>query len=75
MTDVARLTFTQIDSYMYLRVTNNDSRFYSPSKVQTHYTLLHGKVKMNSIEKISSRLESLKREDSLQNYDIVEYFW
>lgn len=34
-----------------------------------------GKMKLNTVEKISHRLETLKKEDSLLNYDIIEHFW
>jgi hypothetical protein len=37
--------------------------------------IMNAKVRVNSTEKISQRLEALKREDTLQNFDIVEYFW
>ena len=60
---------------MYLKLTNNESRFYSPSKVAHYQTLQSGKVKINAIEKISQRVENLKREDTLLNFDIVEHFW
>lgn len=64
--DVGRLTFSQLDSYMYLKLTNNDSRFYSPSKIATgHHMLVNAKVKVNQTEKISHRLETLKKEDPL----------
>lgn len=57
---------------MYLKMTNNDSRFYSPSKIATgHSLLLNAKIKVNQTEKISHRLESLKREDALLDLDIV----
>lgn len=35
MHDIGRLTFGQLDSYMYLKLSNNDSRFYSPTKIMT----------------------------------------
>ena len=74
--EIARLSFSQLDSYLYMRMSNDDSRFYSPSKVGSQFFLaLSGKVRINSIEKISQRLETLKKEDSLQNIDIVEHFW
>lgn len=31
--DIGRLTFTQLDNYMYLKLTNNSCRFHSPSKM------------------------------------------
>jgi len=30
---------------------------------------------INTLEKMSTRLETLKKEDSLQNIDIIEHFW
>jgi len=32
--DIGRLTFSQLDHYMYLKLTNNSCRFHSPSKMQ-----------------------------------------
>jgi hypothetical protein len=31
--DIGRLTFGQLDSYMFLKLTNNSCRFHSPSKI------------------------------------------
>lgn len=31
--DVSRLTFHQLDTYMYHKLTNNSCRFHSPSKM------------------------------------------
>lgn len=31
--EVGRLTFAQLDSYMYLKLTNSSCRFHSPSKM------------------------------------------
>lgn len=31
--EVGKLTFNQLDTFMYLKLTNNNSRFYSPSKI------------------------------------------
>ena len=75
MHDIGRLTFSQLDSYMYMKVTNNDSRLYSPSKmsIPTHY--VNAKVKVNQAEKVSFRIEELKREDSLLLFDICDHFW
>jgi hypothetical protein len=46
----------------------------SPSKLMSYQTYA-GKVRLNQIEKISSRLENLKKEDQLMRLDIVEHFW
>ena len=74
--EIAKLTLPQLDSYMYLKLTNNEGRFYSPSKIgYNHSHIVNNKVKINQTEKISARLEALKREDYLQNLDIIEHFW
>ena len=31
--EVGRLTFSQLDNFMYLKLTNNSCRFHSPSKL------------------------------------------
>jgi hypothetical protein len=31
--EIGRITFGQLDQYMYLKLTNNQSRFHSPSKI------------------------------------------
>jgi hypothetical protein len=76
MNEIGKLTFSQLDSFMYLRMTNNEGRFYSPSKINHMSANLQcAKVKLNTIEKMSTRLETLKKDDSLLNFDIVEHFW
>lgn len=32
-------------------------------------------MKLNQIDKVSQRLEALRKEDSLLNIDIIEHFW
>ena len=37
--------------------------------------MISTKVKINMMEKVSQRMEALKREDSLLDIDIIDYFW
>lgn len=61
---------------MAQKLANDDSRFYSPTKMQSNSNnALAGKVKLNTLEKMSLRIEQLKKEDTLLNYDIVDHFW
>ena len=60
---------------MYLKITNNDSRFYSPTKMSSNSIPQQGKEKLKELEKQSHRLEILKKEDSLLAADIVDHFW
>ena len=42
--DIGRLTFTELDNFMYMKLSNNNSRFYSPSKFANsdHCTFPYG---------------------------------
>ena len=71
--EVGRLTFTILDSHMHLKLIMNETRYCSPSKI-SHYNILSTKVKINMMEKVSQRMEQLKREDSLLDIDIIDFF-
>lgn len=46
--DIGKLTLPQLDSYMYLKLTNNEGRFYSPSKIgYSNSHIINTKVKIN----------------------------
>ena len=72
--EIGRLTFTILDSFLHLKLINGDSDFNSPSKV-AHSHILSTKVKINMMEKVSQRMENIKKEDPLLLIDIIEYFW
>jgi hypothetical protein len=72
---VGQLTFSQLDSYIYLKLTNSESRLYSPSKVSFNPQVMNAKIRVNQMEKVSHRLEELKKDDQLQLIDIIEHFW
>jgi len=73
--DIGRLTFTILDSYLHLRLLNSDGRYCSPSKISHYQHVISNKVRINMIEKVSQRMESLKRDDCLLDLDILDYFW
>ena len=53
---------------------NGDSEFSSPSKVAQQH-IPSTKVKINLMEKVSTRMETIKKEDPLLNIDLVDFFW
>ena len=70
---------------MYLKLTNNASRFYSPSKLlKDNCTFPYGgqgmlqnknvRLTIQYAEKMSSRFDSLKQRDPILEYDLVEVF-
>lgn len=84
-TDIGRLTFQQLDTYMYLKLTNNSCRFHSPSKMMKDNctfpfggagALQHKNVRLGIqyAEKMSQRMDQLKQNDPLLDYDIVQLF-
>ena len=72
--EIGRLTFTILDSFLHIKLLNGDSDFNSPSKV-AHTHIVSTKVKINLMEKVSQRMENIKKEDPLLLVDIIEYFW
>jgi hypothetical protein len=82
--DIGRLTFSELDNYLYLKQTNNVSRFHSPSKMQSECTFPYGgtgalqqkniRLGIQYSEKMSQRLESLKREDPILTQDLMDCF-
>jgi hypothetical protein len=72
--EIGRLTFTILESHLHIKLLSHDTRYCSPSKV-SHYQVISTKVKINMMEKVSQRMESLKREDSLLDLDIIDLFW
>ncbi len=77
LNETGRFTFTILESYLHMRVLNNgDLRFTSPQKITNASTGqgLSTKVKINIIEKVSSRAEAIKAADVLLEIDILDYF-
>jgi hypothetical protein len=72
--EIGRLTFTILDSFLHIKLQSGDSDFNSPSKV-AHSHILSTKVKINMMEKVSQRMENIKKDDPLLLIDIIEYFW
>ena len=68
------MTFTLLDSFLHIKLMNGDSEFCSPSKV-AHLHIPSTKVKINLMEKVSTRMETIKKEDPLLNIDLVDFFW
>ena len=72
--EIARLTFTILESFLHIKLMNGDSEFCSPSKV-AHLHIPSTKVKINMMEKVSTRMETIKKEDLLLNVDLIDFFW
>ena len=82
--DIGRLTFSELDSFLYLKQQNNVSRFHSPSKMQSECTFPYGgtgalqqkniRLGIQYSEKMSQRLEALKREYPILTQDLVDCF-
>jgi hypothetical protein len=51
--------------------TRTGGSYGSPTKMaHTHYNIVNTKVKINMLEKLSQRLETLKKEDPLLDIEI-----
>ena len=72
--EIARLTFTILESFLHIKLMNGDSEFCSPSKV-AHLHIPSTKVKINMMEKVSTRMEIIKKEDPLLNVNLIDFFW
>jgi hypothetical protein len=56
---------------------SGDSRFTSPTKIgsgASHYSSISTKVKINMLEKSSQRAETLKKEDSILDIEVLDFF-
>ena len=77
--EVARLTFDRLEHELYLKVTNNEARFDSPGRFANPNKADHVKnpnaVKIRIHEQISQRYETIKREDWLLTFDIINILW
>ena len=74
--EIGRLTFSQLDNFMYLKLTNNSSRFHSPSQMNSDKctfpyggtsTLQQKNVRLiiQYAEKMSQRMDQLKKDDPM----------
>lgn len=50
--DIGRMTFSILESYLHLKILNNENKYCSPSKI-SHYHVLSTKVRINMMEKVS----------------------
>ena len=77
--EIARLTFDKLEHELYLKVTNNDSRFDSPTRFENpkkaDLTRNPNTVKIRIHERISQRYEALKRDDWLISFDLIDILW
>lgn len=77
--EIARLTVSLLEQFLYLKLTNNKSRFHSPSRMNSlltpHLIKNTNAVKLRIFDKISQRYEDLKRADQLLDLDLIEHFW
>lgn len=83
--EIGRLTFQQLDNYMYLKLTNNSCRFHSPSQMNSDKcTFPYGgtgalqqknvRLIIQYAEKMSQRMDQLKKEDPILEYDLIDCF-
>ena len=72
--ELGRLTFSLLESFLHSKLISGDADFCSPTKV-THTHILSTKVKINMMEKVSMRMETIKKEDPLLVIDIIDFFW
>ena len=76
--EIARLTFDKLEHELFLKVTNNESRFSSPSRFsnpsKTDHMRNPNTVKIRIHEQISQRYEAIKRDDWLLNFDLFDIF-
>lgn len=83
--EIGRLTFQQLDNYMYLKLTNNSCRFHSPSQMNSDKcTFPYGgtsalqqknvRLVIQYAEKMSQRMDQLKKEDPILEYDLIDCF-
>ena len=82
--DIGKHTFSELDSYMYMKLTNNVQRFHSPSKMGNDCTFPYGgagalqqknvRIKIQYSEKMSQRFDTLKKEDPILLQDLIECF-
>lgn len=77
--ELARLTVPLLEQFLYLKLTNNKSRFHSPSRMNSlptpHLIKNTNSVKLRLLDKMSQRYDELKRCDALLELDLIEHFW
>lgn len=68
-----------MESYLHQKALNSSSdvRFCSPTKIgHSHFNnVVSTKVKINMMEKVSQRMEQLKKDDYMLDIDVLDYFW
>ena len=67
-----------------MKLTNNNARFHSPSKMANDCTFPYGgtgalqqknvRIKIQYSEKMSQRFDTLKKEDPILSQDLIECF-
>ncbi len=72
---IGNLTFSLLEQNLFLRLTNNKSRFHSPSRMNVNPVGRSSSMRQRQLEKISQRYEELKRSDRLLDIDLMEHFW
>lgn len=72
---IGSLTFNLLEQNLFLRLTNNKSRFHSPSRMNVNPVGRSSSMRQRQLEKISQRYEELKRSDRLLDIDLMEHFW
>ena len=83
--EIGKLTFPQLENFLYLKLTNNSSRFHSPTQMNNDKCTfpyggtgaLHQKnvrLIIQYAEKMSQRMDQLKKDDPILLYDLVDCF-
>ena len=77
--EISKYTFTMLEHFLFLKLTDNKSRFHSPSRLQHATPQIFNKnpniIKIRVHEKVSQRFDQMKREDPLLDFDLMDHFW
>lgn len=86
-TGIGRLTFNQLDTHMYMKLTNSSHGFHSTTKrAEDNCTFPYGgsgallqknknaRLGIQYAEKMSQRLDLLKHDDPVLDQDLIKVF-
>lgn len=76
--EIGRHTFSMLEHHLFLKLTNNKSRFHSPSRISKESPQLvknSNLMRTKQHEKMSLRYEEMKRNDQILELEVIEHFW
>ena len=77
--EIGKLIFSRLEDDLYHKLTSETSRNYSPSRFghQSKQDLQRNAnaVNIKIHERLSQRYETLKKEDWLLEFDLIDIFW